>query len=165
MEPGQTPWRAHILTNRWVGGRGGGGVRLRHAGVTVTETSVQGHAGYAATTRDITVSVLPYFLEDQSVPDAGHYVWAYHVRIQNDGTDIVQLLTRHWIITDSQGHVHEVRGEGVIGKQPVLRPGEAFEYASGTPLPTPSEIMMGTYQMQGAERRDVRRRNPGVLAR
>ena len=125
------------------------GGRLRQAGGTVTETSTQGHSGYAATTRDITVSVLPYFLEDQSVPDAGHYVWAYHVRIQNDGTDIVQLLTRHWIITDSQGHVHEVRGEGVIGKQPVLRPGEAFEYASGTPLATPSGIMMGTYQMQG----------------
>ena len=80
-----------------------------------------------------------------------HFVWAYHVRIQNDGRDTVQLLTRHWMITDSQGHLHEVRGEGVVGKQPVLRPGEAFEYASGTPLATPSGIMMGTLSDAGAE--------------
>jgi ApaG protein len=73
---------------------------------------------------------------------------AYHVRIQNNGGETVQLLTRHWMITDSLGHLQEVRGDGVVGKQPVLRPGEAFEYASGTPLATPSGIMMGSYQMQ-----------------
>ena len=115
---------------------------------------MQPHAGdvspYAATTRDITVSVQPYFLEDQSVPDADHFVWAYHVRIQNNGRETVQLLTRHWIITDALGHLHEVRGEGVVGRQPILRPGEVFEYASGAPLATPSGMMMGSYQMQSA---------------
>lgn len=112
------------------------------------QASTESVSPYAATTRNITVSVQPYFLEDQSVPDASHFVWAYHVRIQNDGVETVQLLTRHWMITDSLGHLQEVRGDGVVGKQPVLRPGEAFEYASGTPLPTPSGIMMGTYQMK-----------------
>jgi ApaG protein len=119
--------------------------------VNVTETSTQSRSPYAATTRDITVTVQPYFLEEQSVPDAGHYVWAYHVRIQNDGVQTVQLLTRHWMITDAQGHVQEVRGVGVVGKQPVLGPGDAFEYASGTPLATPSGIMVGTYQMEAAD--------------
>jgi ApaG protein len=117
-------------------------------GKNVSDASAPSPTPYVATTRDITVSVQPYFLDDQSAPDAGHFVWAYHVRIQNGGDRTVQLLTRHWKITDAQGHVQEVRGEGVVGKQPVLRPGEAFEYASGTPLPTPSGIMMGTYQMQ-----------------
>jgi len=103
------------------------------------------------------VSVRPYFLEDQSVPDSGHYVWAYHVRIENNGDRTVQLLTRHWKITDAQGHTQEVRGDGVVGKQPVLKPGESFEYASGTPLPTPSGIMLGSYQMQAdtGERFDI----------
>jgi len=124
---------------------------------SVSESSAPSPTPYVATTRDITVSVQPHFLEDQSAPDADHYVWAYHVRIQNGGDSTVQLLTRHWKITDAKGHVQEVRGEGVVGKQPVLRPGEAFEYASGTPLPTPSGIMMGTYQMQaeGGERFDI----------
>ena len=90
----------------------------------------------------------PFYLEDQSVPEARHFVWAYHVRIQNNGEETVQLMNRYWHITDSLGHVQEVRGEGVVGKQPVLKPGEAFEYASGTPLPTPSGIMVGTYYMQ-----------------
>jgi ApaG protein len=102
---------------------------------------------YALKTRDITVTVEPHFLEEQSVPDARHYVWAYHVRIQNDGSETVQLMTRYWRITDSRGQVQEVRGDGVVGKQPVLKPGEAFEYASGAPLTTPSGIMVGTYQM------------------
>jgi ApaG protein len=123
----------------------------------VSQTTSGGGAAYAATTRNITVSVQPYYLEDQSSPDAGHYVWAYHVRIQNDGQETVQLLTRYWKITDAFGMLHEVRGDGVVGKQPVLRPGEAFEYASGTPLGTPSGIMLGTYQMQAAsgERFDI----------
>jgi ApaG protein len=121
------------------------------AGAIVMESSTHSRSPYAATTRDITVTVQPYFLEEQSVPDAGHFVWAYHVRIQNGGEQTVQLLTRHWMITDAQGHVHEVRGDGVVGKQPVLRPGETFEYASGTPLATPSGIMMGSYQMQAAD--------------
>jgi ApaG protein len=123
----------------------------------VTQASTESVSPYAATTRNITVSVQPYFLEDQSVPDAAHFVWAYHVRIQNNGGETVQLLTRHWMITDSMGHLQEVRGDGVVGKQPVLRPGESFEYASGTPLATPSGIMLGTYQMQAqnGERFDI----------
>lgn len=91
-------------------------------------------AHYIATTRDITVVVKPVFLEEQSAPDSRHFVWAYHVLFENGGQETVQLVTRHWQITDANGHVHDVRGEGVIGQQPVLRPGESFEYASGTPL-------------------------------
>jgi ApaG protein len=103
---------------------------------------------YSETTRSITVTVKPFYLEDQSSPAEGHYVWAYHVRIENRGRETVQLLNRHWKITDSQGRMQEVRGAGVVGEQPVLAPGEAFEYTSGTPLPTPSGIMVGTYEME-----------------
>lgn len=103
---------------------------------------------YSETTRSITVTVKPFYLEDQSSPAEGHYVWAYHVRIENRGRETVQLLNRHWKITDNQGRMQEVRGAGVVGEQPVLAPGEAFEYTSGTPLPTPSGIMVGTYEME-----------------
>ena len=103
---------------------------------------------YSETTRSIMVTVQPFYLEDQSSPAEGHYVWAYHVRIENRGRETVQLLNRHWKITDSQGRLQEVRGAGVVGEQPVLAPGEAFEYTSGTPLPTPSGIMVGTYEME-----------------
>lgn len=102
---------------------------------------------YSKTTRDISVTVQPIFLEDQSSPADNRYVWAYHVRIANDGSDTVQLIRRHWHITDAMGRVQEVRGEGVVGEQPVLKPGDAFEYTSGTPLPTPSGIMVGSYEM------------------
>jgi ApaG protein len=105
-------------------------------------------AAYAQTTRAITIMVEPIYLEEQSEPDENRYLWAYHVRIENNGADTVQLLTRHWRITDSVGNTQEVRGDGVVGEQPVLRPGESFEYTSGTPLPTPSGIMAGSYQMQ-----------------
>ncbi len=112
---------------------------------------------YNAKTREISVSVEPTYLEDQSEPGDGHYVWAYHVRIENQGRDTVQLLTRYWQITDSIGRVQEVRGAGVVGEQPVLAPGEAFEYTSGTPLPTPSGIMLGVYGMRcnDGERFDI----------
>ncbi len=112
---------------------------------------------YAKTTRAITVSVEPAFLADQSAPDENRFVWAYHVRIENNSNRTVQLLTRYWRITDSRGHVHEVRGEGVVGKQPKLAPGGSFEYTSGTPLSTPSGIMAGTYQMEaeGGERFEI----------
>lgn len=109
---------------------------------------------YAQTTHQITITVRPFYLEDQSVPEARHFVWAYHVRIENQGNETVQLLTRHWRITDSAGNLQEVRGDGVVGKQPVLKPGEAFEYASGTPLPTPSGIMVGTYHMRSEKGED-----------
>lgn len=102
---------------------------------------------YARTTRSVTVTVEPQYLDDQSMPDESRFVWAYHVRIENVGADTVQLLARHWRITDSNGGTHEVVGDGVVGEQPVLRPGEKFEYTSGTPLATPSGIMCGSYRM------------------
>jgi ApaG protein len=103
---------------------------------------------YSATTHDITVTVQPIYLAEQSSPDEGRYVWAYQVRIQNDGAETVQLRWRYWQITDAMGRVQEVRGPGVVGEQPVLKPGDGFEYTSGTPLPTSSGIMVGTYTME-----------------
>jgi len=103
---------------------------------------------YSATTRSITVSVEPTYLEDQSSPGEHRYVWAYRVRIENQGPETVQLRRRHWRITDAMGRTQEVRGPGVIGEQPVLAPGASFEYTSGTPLATPSGIMVGTYEME-----------------
>ncbi len=106
---------------------------------------------YSATTQTITVKVESTFLDNQSAPDEDRYVWAYHVRIENNGSHTVQLIDRHWRITDWQGNVHEVRGEGVVGEQPVLEPGTFFEYTSGTPLPTPSGFMAGSYGMESAD--------------
>jgi len=103
---------------------------------------------YSATTRSIKVTVEPHFLEDQSSPVESHFVWAYRVRIENHGGETVQLRRRHWRITDGMGRVQDVRGPGVVGEQPVLAPGQSFEYTSGTPLSTPSGIMVGTYQME-----------------
>jgi ApaG protein len=103
---------------------------------------------YSETTRAITVTVKPFYLDDQSSPAENHYVWAYHVRIENHGSETVQLLRRHWRITDALGRVQEVRGPGVVGEQPVLAPGESYEYTSGTPLSTPSGIMVGSYEME-----------------
>ena len=113
---------------------------------------------YKETTRSITITVVPTYLDDQSSPEESHYVWKYHVRIENNGEDTVQLRTRYWRITDAAGRVQEVRGPGVVGEQPVLKPGKFYEYNSGTPLPTPSGIMVGTYQMetQHGEKFDVR---------
>ncbi|MGE5476556.1 MAG: Co2+/Mg2+ efflux protein ApaG [Bacteroidales bacterium] len=106
---------------------------------------------YTETTRGITVTVQPVYLDDQSSPAEGHYVWAYRVRIENNGDATVQLKRRHWKITDALGRMQEVQGAGVVGEQPVLQPGQSYEYTSGTPLTTPSGIMMGTYQMQNDE--------------
>jgi ApaG protein len=113
---------------------------------------------YSETTRSIKVSVEPVYLEEQSSPAEGRYVWAYHVRIENRGRETVQLRNRHWKITDNRGQMQEVRGPGVVGEQPILGPGEAFEYTSASPLPTPSGIMVGTYEMQtrGGESFSVR---------
>jgi ApaG protein len=109
---------------------------------------------YAQTTRAITVRVKPFYLDEKSSPEDRHFLWAYHVRIENNGEETVRLLSRFWRITDSLGHVQEVRGDGVVGEQPVLAPGDSFEYTSGTPLATPSGIMVGAYHMQtnGGER-------------
>ena len=102
---------------------------------------------YTATTRGIRVSVKTFFLPDQSKPAEGKFFWAYQVKIENQGGETVQLLRRTWKITDGRGRTQQVHGEGVVGKQPVLGPGQAFEYTSGTPLDTPSGIMHGTYHM------------------
>lgn len=112
---------------------------------------------YEATTREIRVRVMPEFVEDRSSPAKNRYFWAYTVEIANEGGETVQLLTRHWVITDGHGHTEEVRGPGVVGEQPVLEPGESFTYTSGCPLTTPSGIMVGSYQMQtdGGELFDV----------
>ena len=100
---------------------------------------------YAQVTDGITVRVAPRYLPDQSDPDDGRYAWSYHVRIENGSDRDVQLISRHWIITDARGHVEEVEGPGVVGEQPLLSPGESFDYVSGCPLPTPSGTMHGTY--------------------
>lgn len=103
---------------------------------------------YEQTTRAITITVKPFYLDEQSEPDEEHYVWAYRVSIENAGDETVQLLNRHWRITDKLGRLQEVKGSGVVGEQPVLNPGDSFEYTSGTPLTTPSGIMVGTYEME-----------------
>ena len=103
---------------------------------------------YTKTTKKISITVNPYFLEDQSEPDDQHFVWAYQVIINNKGKDVVQLKNRYWKIIDSNGDKQEVKGEGVVGEQPILNPGEVFEYTSGTPLTTPSGFMEGHYEMQ-----------------
>lgn len=95
---------------------------------------------------EFTVSAIPHYLANQSEPDEDHYVFAYTVTIRNTGEIAGQLMSRHWIITDGDGQVHEVRGEGVVGKQPVIQPGESFEYTSGCPLSTPVGSMKGSYQ-------------------
>jgi ApaG protein len=112
---------------------------------------------YKATTRAIQVTVEPQYLPDQSEPTKSQYVWAYTVRIENGGDVAVQLRSRHWKITDGLGRLQEVKGPGVVGKTPLLRPGEVFEYTSGTPLSTPSGIMGGTYQMvdEAGEKFDI----------
>ena len=102
---------------------------------------------YSKVKRKIQISVQPIYLEEQSTPEENKYVWAYHVNITNRGRETVQLISRYWNITDSNGCVNEGRGKGVVGEQPVLAPGESFEYTSGTPLQASSGIMLGTYQM------------------
>lgn len=104
---------------------------------------------YSAVTRDIEVSVEPFYLSDQSDPDAGRFVWGYRVTIANGSVQTVKLLSRYWRITDGNGHVEEVRGPGVVGEQPELDPGDSYQYTSGCPLTTPSGIMVGRYTMRG----------------
>jgi ApaG protein len=103
---------------------------------------------YRSTTRSIQVTVEPAFVEAESRPDEGRYFWSYSIEIANQGNEVVQLQARHWRITDANGRTEEVRGAGVVGKRPVLKPGERFSYTSGCPLSTPSGIMVGTYQME-----------------
>jgi ApaG protein len=105
---------------------------------------------YRAISHEIEVTVEPEFMADRSLPDENYFFWAYTITIINRGAAPVQLKTRHWIITDALGRVQEVRGDGVVGEQPLLAPGESFEYTSGVPLATPSGFMTGTYGMVGA---------------
>ncbi len=102
---------------------------------------------FSAVTADLKVTVRVFYLEDQSHPEASHFVWAYRVNITNNSKTTVQLLSRTWRITDAHGSVQHVHGEGVVGEQPVLEPGDSFEYTSGTPLQTPSGFMTGQYHM------------------
>jgi ApaG protein len=102
---------------------------------------------YRAVTRQIEVIVEPTFLPERSSAQDGRFFWAYTIVIVNSGRETVQLKTRHWIITDGTGRNQEVHGEGVVGEQPVLEPGERFEYTSGVPLATASGFMTGSYQM------------------
>jgi ApaG protein len=105
---------------------------------------------YEEITRDIKIAVEPDYLEDQSDPEENRYLWSYRVTIENKSELTVQLLSRYWRITDARGRVREVRGDGVIGEQPVIAPGRAFEYTSGAPLETPSGFMTGTYHMRAS---------------
>lgn len=105
---------------------------------------------HAATTGGVTVRVSVSYLPEQSEPARGRWFWAYHVRIENDGPAAVQLLTRHWIITDGRGSRHSVEGEGVVGEQPLIEPGASYDYVSGCPLATSTGAMQGSYRMVGA---------------
>jgi ApaG protein len=102
---------------------------------------------YSATTHHIKVTVIPAYLESQSSPEQHHYVWAYTIHLENMSERTVQLLNRYWRITDAGGNVQEVRGAGVVGEQPVLKPGDVFHYTSGAALTTSSGIMAGNYEM------------------
>ena len=118
---------------------------------------------YECVTRGIRVSVKPAFVEDQSDPEQGHFLWSYAITIENRGGETVQLMSRYWHITDALGRAQEVHGPGVVGAQPVLEPGQSFKYASGCPLPTPSGAMSGRYQMRSASGEDFEVDIPAFL--
>jgi ApaG protein len=103
---------------------------------------------YECITRGVKVIVRPQYLDGQSRPEEGHYVWAYTITIENHGRETLTLRTRYWKITDALGQVQEVRGAGVVGEQPTLKPGDSYSYTSGCPLKTSSGFMVGAYQMQ-----------------
>lgn len=105
---------------------------------------------HSAETRGLVVRVSVSFLPEQSEPDSGRWFWAYHIRLENNGDQEVQLLTRRWVITDGRGARHMVEGEGVVGEQPVVAPGQSYDYVSGCPLDTSTGTMEGSYQMIGA---------------
>tara|TARA_E500000305_G_scaffold74204_1_gene59955 strand:- start:1942 stop:2334 length:393 start_codon:yes stop_codon:yes gene_type:complete len=106
---------------------------------------------YSETTGSIRVFVQPHYLPDHSDPEEHRFVWAYKVKIENLGNEEVRLHARHWEITDALGRQQKVDGPGVVGEQPVIGPGESFEYTSGTPLGTPSGFMSGHYDMTGPD--------------
>jgi ApaG protein len=106
---------------------------------------------YRTVTRKVEVTVTPHFVPERSSPGDGYFFWAYTIDITNLGPETVQLKTRHWCITDALGRLQEVKGPGVVGEEPLLKPGDSFEYTSGVPLPTPSGFMAGSYGMVTAE--------------
>jgi ApaG protein len=121
-------------------------------------------------TRGVKIIVRPQFVPDQSDAATDQYLFAYHITIRNEGTQTVQLISRHWIITNGEGHVEEVRGPGVVGQQPTLKPGDEFQYTSACPLNTPVGTMHGSFQMvpEGGETFDAkiepfRLARPGIL--
>jgi ApaG protein len=115
---------------------------------------------YSEITRSIRVTVEPFYLAEQSDPMAYRWVFGYTVTIENGGDEAVQLMRRHWKITDAMGRRIEVEGKGVVGEQPTIGPGESFRYTSGAPLATPSGIMGGTYRMVSAGGRSFEVRIP-----
>ena len=123
-------------------------LRKQERGLRPMSLEKPDEANYERVTNGIRVSVSPFYLDEQSDPEEPRYVWAYTVRIDNESKDTIQIRARHWRITDARGFTDEVIGEGVVGEQPVLRPGEGFEYTSGAPLPTPSGLMVGSYRME-----------------
>lgn len=108
---------------------------------------------YECETQGVRVAVEPVYLEEESAPEHNRFFWSYSITIENGGSSTVQLRSRYWRIIDANGKVIEVRGAGVVGKQPVLKPGETFDYTSGTPLSTATGFMVGTYQMVGEDGR------------
>lgn len=112
---------------------------------------MRAYTTYIHETNNINVTVYPIFLEQQSNPDNYHFLWAYHIKIHNKSDKIVQLKSRYWRIIDELGRLQEVKGIGVVGEQPILNPGDSFEYTSGTPLSTPSGMMEGHYLMVDPE--------------
>jgi ApaG protein len=106
---------------------------------------------HSTTTAGVTVRVSVSFLPEQSEPPRGRWFWAYHIRIENGGRQPVQLISREWVIADGRGARHDVRGEGVVGEQPLIQPGESFDYVSGCPLSTPTGYMEGCYHMIWAD--------------
>ncbi len=102
---------------------------------------------YQQKTRSIEISVEPFYVDEQSSPSSSRFVFGYRVKIDNQGHEAVQLMNRYWQITDALGRTVEVEGPGVVGEQPLIEPGDHFEYTSGTPLATPSGVMIGRYQM------------------
>jgi ApaG protein len=109
---------------------------------------------FTQTTEHIKVTVQPIYLDHQSVPEDDYYVWAYVVKLENLGQETVQLINRYWMVTDGAGQVQEVVGEGVVGEQPKLKPGETYQYTSGTSLVTPTGMMSGSYGMTTDNGRD-----------
>ncbi len=120
------------------------------------ETSFSALFPFFAATDDVIVRASVTYLAEQSDAERGRWFWAYHIRIENEGDEPVQLLSRRWSITDGRGAVHHVEGEGVVGEQPVIRPGASYDYVSGCPLSTSTGVMEGHYNMVAADGRMLR---------